>query len=114
MEKVKCDLASFSPKARSGVAEITTEINNGTASASTKKRFKDAYIHIMDSAAFPRHLVTMKIPGGLSLLDGSHRMVAFSMLQQTPNAKFDELKKKKAALEDIWIGTHSGGEVPLT
>ena len=68
----------------------------------------------MDNAAFPRKLVTMKTPGGLSLLDGSHRMAAFSMLQQTPNAKFDELKKKKAALEDIWIGTHSGGEVPLT
>jgi hypothetical protein len=28
---------------------------------------------------------------------------------------FDELKKKKAALEqDVWIGSHSGGEVPLT
>jgi len=37
------------------------------------------------------------------------------MLQRTPNAKFDELKKKKAALEqDLWIGSHSGGEVPLT
>ena len=69
----------------------------------------------MDNAAFPRKLVTMKTPGGLSLLDCSHRMAAFSMLQQTPNAKFDELKKKKAALEqDVWIGSHSGGEVPLT
>jgi hypothetical protein len=38
-----------------------------------------------------------------------------AMLQRTPNAKFDELKKKKAALEqDLWIGSHSGGEVPLT
>jgi len=38
---VQCDLANFSPKARGDVAEITSEINNGTAIASTKKRFKD-------------------------------------------------------------------------
>ena len=41
MEMVQCDLANFSPKARGDVAEITSEINNGTAIASTKKRFKD-------------------------------------------------------------------------
>src|ERR1700730_9893343 len=38
-EKVKCDLAGLSPKARRGIAEITAEISGGVADASTKKRF---------------------------------------------------------------------------
>jgi hypothetical protein len=37
------------------------------------------------------------------------------MLQRTPDEKFAELGKKKAALEqDVWVGTHGAGEVPLT
>jgi hypothetical protein len=114
-EIVKCDVSGLSPKARQGVAEITAAINSGAADGSTKKRFKEAYIHIMDNGVFPRALVTMRIPGGLSLLDGSHRMAAFNMLQMTPDAKFDELKKKKAALEqEVWVGTHKAGEIPHT
>jgi len=98
-EKAICDLAGLSPKARRGVEEIQADILGRMADASTKKRFQDAYVHIMDNGVFPRPLVTMRTPGGLSLLDGSHRMAAFDMLQRTPDAKFAELKKKKAALE---------------
>jgi hypothetical protein len=107
-EKVKCDLASFSRKARTGVAEIQRD-------DTTTKRFKDAYIHIMDHGEFPRALVTMKVKDGLSVLDGSHRLAAFDMLQRTPDKKFAELGKTKAAIEqEVWVGTHSAGEVPLT
>jgi hypothetical protein len=36
-------------------------------------------------------------------------------MQRTPNAKFEELKKNKATLEqEVWVGTHSRGETPLT
>ncbi len=34
----------------------------------------------MDEGVFPRLLVTMKLPAGLSLIDGSHRMAAFEMV----------------------------------
>jgi hypothetical protein len=41
-------------------------------------------------------------------------MAAFSALQEVPDEKFTNLKVKKAALQqDVWIGTHSDGEVPL-
>jgi hypothetical protein len=107
-EKVKCDLVSFSRKTRTGVAEVQKD-------DATAKRFKDPYIHIMDHGEFPRALVTMKVSDGLSVLDGSHRLAAFDMLQRTPDAKFAALGKTKAALEqEVWIGTHSAGEVPLT
>jgi hypothetical protein len=38
MEKVKCELASLSPKARADVTNIVTQINSDTADAVTKKR----------------------------------------------------------------------------
>jgi hypothetical protein len=113
-EKVKCDLASFTPRARTGVNEILAEMITGSANATTKRRVQHPYRHIMDEGTFPRKLVTMRTPMGLTLIDGSHRLVAFEMLQRTPDAKFKALGKVKAVLEqDVWIGTHGRGEVPL-
>jgi hypothetical protein len=60
-------------------------------------------------------IVAMKSPGGLIILDGKHRMGAFCGAQLMPDSFFEKSKSKRAALEqEIWIGTHSGGEVPLT
>src|SRR4030081_289833 len=39
-ERVKCDLASLSPKARSGVAEVTAEMDRREPDATTKRRFR--------------------------------------------------------------------------
>jgi hypothetical protein len=113
-EKLKCDLASLTPRARTGVNEILAEMISGAADATTKRRVQHPYRHIMDEGKFPRQLVTMRTPAGLSLIDGSYRMAAFEMLQRTPDAKFKALGKVKATLEqDVWVGTHSKGEVPL-
>jgi hypothetical protein len=39
----------------------------------------------------------------------------FERLQRTPDAKFAELGKRNAALEqDVWVDTQGAGEVPLT
>jgi hypothetical protein len=65
-EKVKCEPATLSPKARADVADIVALMKSGTADAVTKKRVAQPWIHITDNAAFPRALVTMRIPGGLS------------------------------------------------
>lgn len=110
---MKCDLAILTPKARTGVNEILAEMISRSADETTRRRVLDPYKHIMDEGVFPRLLVTMKLPAGLSLIDGSHRMAAFEMLQGTPDAKFKSLGKSKASLDqDVWIGTHSEGEVP--
>jgi hypothetical protein len=39
----------------------------------------------------------MKIPSGITVLDGSHRMSAFCDAQLMPNAWFKKLNKKRAA-----------------
>jgi hypothetical protein len=70
-QKVKCDLASLSIKARTDVTDIVAQMKSGTADASTKKRVAQCWLYIKDNAIFPRALVTMKIQDGLSLLDGS-------------------------------------------
>jgi hypothetical protein len=86
-EKAKCDLTSLTPKARTGVNEILAEMITGTADATTKRRMQHPYRYIMDEGTFSRQLITMKTPAGLSLIDGSHRMAAFEMLQRTPVAR---------------------------
>ena len=113
--KMICEPANLSPKARAGVNEVLAEVSKKEPDAVTKRRFSHAYIYIMDHGVFPRALVTMRPAAGAILLDGTHRMAAFEMLQRTPDAKFAQFGKKKAALEqEVWIGTHAAGEYPLT
>jgi len=112
-EVLKCELASLSPKARVDVADIVAQMNNGTADASTKKRVAQPWIYLRDNAIFPRPLVTMKIPGGISLLDGSHRMAAFNMIQGLDDTTFQKINKKRPPVEqEVWVGAHTNGEVP--
>jgi hypothetical protein len=111
---VKCELDSLSPKARADVTDIVAQMKSGAADTGTKKRVAQSWIYIKDNAVFPRALVTMRIPGGLSLLDGSHRMAAFTMVQELDSKQFEKINKKKPALEqEVWVGTHSRGEVPV-
>ena len=79
-ERVKCDLASFSPKARTAVANIVFRFNDGT-DATTQRRVAQPWVHLRDNGVFPRALVAMRTPGGMILLDGSHRMAAFFLIQ---------------------------------
>jgi hypothetical protein len=72
-----------------GRANIVGQMKSGVADASTKKRVAQSWLYIKDNAVFPRPVVTMKIPDGLSLLDGSHRT------------------------ETACVGAHSAGQVPL-
>jgi hypothetical protein len=113
-ETVKCDPPGLSQQSRDIVVTMITEIGNGTADAETKRRFQRATQYILDHAAFPKPVIAMKIPSGLSVLDGSHRMGAFCGAQLTSDSWFEKMKKKRAALDqEVWIGTHSRGEIPL-
>jgi hypothetical protein len=56
----------------------------------------------------------MRLPDGLSILDGNHRITAFCDLQMIPAGGFERRGLKKPVLEqDVWIGTHGRGETPL-
>jgi hypothetical protein len=55
----------------------------------------------------------MKKEDGLSLIDGSHRMAAFEMIQGLTDAQYAELRVERPAREqEVWVGTHSEGDVP--
>jgi hypothetical protein len=112
---VGCDFAKLSNKSRGIVRDMIAEMNAGKADAVTKRRFDHSLHFILNNAAFPKPILAMKVPSGLEVVDGNHRMGAFCAAQMMPDAKFAELKLKKAAPnQEAWIGTHSGGEAPLT
>jgi hypothetical protein len=112
-QKLKCDLPSLTAKARADVREIITQMNMGTADESTKRRIARAWTYIKDNGVFPRSLVTIKKSDGVSLIDGTHRMAAFEMVQSLTDAQFAQLNLKRPTREqEVWIGTHSDGEVP--
>jgi hypothetical protein len=114
-QKVRCDLAALTPKARADVTDLVAGMKSGALDASTKKRIAQPWLHIKDRATFPRALITMQKPDGLSLIDGTHRMAAFHMIQELPTAEFDKINKRKAPLKQhLWVGAHSDGEVPVT
>ena len=114
-QKVKCKQSDLTTKARADVADIVASMKDSTAGDSTKKRVSQPWLYLKDNAAFPRALVTMRKSDGLSLIDGSHRMAAFSMIQEMPDSEFKKINKRKPPLrQHVWIGTHSKGEVPLT
>jgi hypothetical protein len=58
---VDCGLVNLSNKSVSIVTEIIAHYNNKTADAVTTRRFKHAYIYIMDHAAFPKPVIMMKV-----------------------------------------------------
>ena len=112
-EKVKCELASLSPKARKGVSDIVALFNSGLADAVTKRRIAAPWVYLIEKGVFPRALVTMRVPGGLSLLDGSHRMAAFTLVQELDATMMEKIKKKRPASEqEVWVGLHCSGEIP--
>ena len=58
--------------------------------------------------------IAMGLPDGLSILDGNHLLTAFCGLQQTPVGFLEKYGLQKPLPEqELWIGTHSRGEVPL-
>jgi hypothetical protein len=93
---------------------MLTEITSGRTDAGTKRRFDRAFHHILNNAAFEEPLIGLRISGRLSILEGNHRIAAFCGLQKMEVEKFEKLGLRKPALEqDVWVGTHNRGEVPL-
>lgn len=71
------------------------------------------WLYIRDNGVFPRALVTMQRPNGMSLMDGTHRMAAFVMFQGLSDTQLAQMKVQMPPLEqDVWRGIHSNGELP--
>ena len=114
-ETVKCALEKLSEKSRQIVNSTIKEVGKAPADDLTRKRFKRAMDYILDAGAVPGSIVAMRVPSGLEILDGSHRMSAFCGAQLMTDAAYERLGKKRPALDhEVWIGIHSDGELPLT
>lgn len=114
-QKVRCELDALTPKARADVTDLVSGMKSGALDASTKRRVAQPWLYLKDHARFPRALVTMQKPDGISLIDGTHRMAAFNLIQELPKTEFDKINKRKASLkQQVWVGVHSAGEMPLT
>jgi hypothetical protein len=87
---------------------------SGTIDEETGRRFKKVADYLMKNGVFEKPPIAIRLPDGLSILDGNHRISAFCGLQETPAELLESRGLKKPAPEqDLWIGAHSRGEVPL-
>ncbi len=114
LEKTNCGLVGLTPKAQADITDIRNEISGGAPSEVTGRRWDNIFRHVLNAGTFPVAPVAMRRPEGLSPIDGTHRLAVFSALQIMPNERFASLRLEKPALEqDVWIGTHKNGELPL-
>jgi len=114
LEKTDCSFAKLAQSTQAIVTKMLAETTSGKADAGTKRRFDRAFNHILNNAAFEKPLIAIRTAGGLSILDGNHRIAAFCSLQKMGAEKFEKLGLQKPAQEqDVWVGTHSRGEAPL-
>jgi hypothetical protein len=111
-ETLTCKPANLTQKARADVNEVIADFNAQTGD-STKKRVAQAWLYIIKNGKFPRPLVTMKKSDGISLIDGNHRMAAFEIVQGLPDEQLIKGGYQRPSRDqEVWIGTHSEGEVP--
>jgi hypothetical protein len=102
----------ISRKARADVSEIIAEFNLRTDD-SINRRVSRSWLYIIENGKFPRPIVTMKKPDGISLIDGNHRLAAFELVQGLPDAQFaKEGYQRPSRDQEVWVGTHSKDEVP--
>jgi hypothetical protein len=115
LKSVDCSLDALAPKTNDIVTSMRAEITAKQANAATQGRFNHALYYILTQGTFPKPLIGMKVNDRLLVLDGNHRVAAFTAAQLFPDATLQEKGwHQVASQQDVWIGTHSNGEVPLT
>jgi hypothetical protein len=77
------------------VSQIITEIAKGTTDEVNSRRYKHPFKYITENGTFPNPMVAMRAGDGLSLIDGYHRMAAFTDLQKLADAAFEKRGWKK-------------------
>ena len=113
-EKTNCGFLSLCQGTKSIVASMLREKADGSIDQETRRRFKKAADYMMKNGVFEKPLIAMRLPDGLSIIDGNHRISAFCGLQETPAESLEQRGLKKPAPDQVlWIGTHSREEVPL-
>lgn len=113
-EKTDCSLSNLCQGTKAIVARMLVEKATGTIDEETKTRFAKAADYILKNGGFEEPPIAMRLADGLSILDGNHRITAFCGVQEAPAEILEKRGLRKPAQEqELWIGTHSRGEVPL-
>jgi len=113
-EKVDCGLANLCRATRAIAVDMLEKKAAKTLDEVTTARFKKASDYILKNREFEMPPVAVRLPDGLSILDGNHCITAFCGLQQAPDGFLEQYGFQKPMPEqELWIGTHSRGEVPL-
>jgi hypothetical protein len=115
LQKTDCSFSKLSNGSRRTVQQMLAAHVDGVTNLygkldGEKERFKPALRHIIKHGSFPRPIVTVATPSGLTVVDGNHRMAAFVASQSAE----DELLKRvganrPSAEQEIWVGTHADG-----
>jgi hypothetical protein len=114
-EWVNCGYYSLARKTCGVVKKMMKDITSGAVSADEKRRYTQAFQHILENGTFYRPLVAMKLSGTLLVLDGNHRIGAFYGLQIGPDEFFAKGDRRRPQLgQEAWVGKHPDGEVPLS
>jgi hypothetical protein len=114
LEKTDCGFANLCQGTKAIAARMLVEKANGTIDEETRTRFKRASDYILKNGRFQEAPIAVRLADGLSILDGNHRITAFCGLQEVPAEILEKRGLRKPAQEqELWIGTHSRGEVPL-
>lgn len=113
-EKVDCGLAKLCGATQAIVQRMFREKATGTIDEETAARFKRASDYILQNRVFEKPPIAIRLPDGLSILDGNHRATAFCGLQDAPDGLLEMRGlQKPIPQQELWIGSHIRGEVPL-
>jgi hypothetical protein len=114
LERTVCNLSTLCHGTRAIAVRMLNEKADGTIDDETRMRFSKANDYMLRNGGFKERPIAMRLADGLSILDGNHRITAFCGLQEVPAELLEKRGLRKPAPEqELWIGTHSRGEVPL-
>jgi len=119
LKDVDCSFEKLSLNSRKIVNQMLAEHIDGKGpffggvDPSSKRRFLSAVAFVAKNGKFPRPLLGMQVPSGLSILDGNHRIAAHAMLRATPDNQFEKFNVDRPSAEQaVWVGSHTDGETP--
>jgi small nuclear ribonucleoprotein (snRNP)-like protein len=74
LEKTNCGFENLCQATKAIVARVLVEKTSGNIDEATLRRFDNAFNYILKNAVFEDPPIAMRLPDGLSILDGNHRI----------------------------------------
>ena len=107
-------LSRFTRKIVNGMIEgHVNGLPNFYALPDGKARFLSATRYLAKHGTFPRPPIVMRVQDGLWVIDGNHRVSAFCYCRIASDQILQKGGTAPLKRQQLWIGTHATGEVPL-